>query len=172
MINIKKSLWALMPSILLLWCIPASAEYCTVKSERETVTCIFKVERIENNSQLVISYTRQGWSMLIAVFVKDFAIIEGPATVELKNGDQYKIEHIKTQRDMTPEGRLMEAAIYTVSEDLLHELGNAKGKVRFYLQGEAIRKSIEVEVAASMFDDLDAYITETKTRLAPIFENP
>ena len=105
------------------------------------------------------------------VFMDEFAIIEGPATVKTKGGKPHTIEHIKTQRDMLSSGRMMEAAIYTVSEELLRELGQASGKVRFWLQGEEIKKDKEVEVAASLFSDMDAFIEETKTELAILFQD-
>lgn len=168
--KIIKPLWALIPLLLLLWCPPVSAEYCTVKTEGKASSCIFKVDRIPNNSQIIISYTQQGWSMLIVVFLDEFAIIEGPATVKIKGSKKQLIEHVKTQRDMTPGGRMMEAAIFKVSEELLRELGSARGKVRFWLQGEEIKKDIEVEVAASLFSDMDAYLTETKTALSILFQ--
>ncbi len=162
---------ALISLIVWLWCPPASAEYCTVEAEGKNRSCIFKVDRIPHNSQIIISYTKQGWSMLIVVFMDEFAIIEGPATVKTKGGEPHTIEHIKTQRDMLSSGRMMEAAIYTVSEELLHELGQASGKVRFWLQGEEIKKDKEVEVAASLFSDMDAFIEETKTELAILFQD-
>lgn len=171
MAKMMKSFWALIPLILLLWCPPASAKYCTVKAEGKSRSCIFKVDRIPHNSQIIISYTKQGWSMLIVVFMDEFAIIEGPATVKIKGGKKHTIEHMTTQRDMTPSGRMMEAPIYKVSEELLRELGHAKGKVRFWLRGEEIKKDKEVEVAASLFSDMDAYIEETKTELAALFQD-
>ncbi len=66
---------------------------------------------------------------------------------------------------------MMEAAVYMVSESLLRDLGNSKGKVRFYLDGSLSKKDEEVEVAASLFSDIDAYIDETKTVLAVLFED-
>lgn len=164
-----KFLLALLSLMVLLWCPLASAEYCKVNDEGKVKSCIYKVDRIPHNSQIVISYTRQGWSMLIVVFMDEFAIIEGPATVQTKGGKKHTLEHISTQRDMVSSGRMMEAAYYKVSEELLRELGQAKGKVRFWMQGEDIRKDKEVEVAASLFSDMDAYIEETKTKLAVLF---
>ena len=162
---------AVMVLMILLWCPPVFAKYCTVKSEGSSRSCIYKVDRIPNNSQIIISYTKQGWSMLIVVFLDEFAIIEGPATVKTKKGEKQTIEHLTTQRDMTPGGRMMEAAIYKVSEELLRELGNAKGKVRFWLKGKQIKKDKEVEVAASLFSDLGEYIDETKTELSVLFQD-
>ena len=109
--------------------------------------------------------------MMIAVFLEEFAMIEGDAKVKSSAGGVQSIEHITTRRDMTPGGRMMEAAIYKVSESQLRELGNSRGKVRFYLNGSLSGKDEEVEVAASLFSDIDEYIDETKTVLKALFED-
>lgn len=168
--KVIKSIWVLIPLLLLLWCPPASAKYCSVKAEGKSRSCIYKIDRIPHNTQIIISYTKQGWSMLIVVFLEEFAIIEGPATVKAKKVKKQTIEHIKTQRDMTPGGKMMEAAIYRVSEELLRGLGNSSGKVRFWLKGEEVKKDVEVEVAASLFGDIGEYIDETKTELGVLFQ--
>jgi len=166
-----KSLWMFILVAVFLWCSPASAEYCKVKSDGTSRTCIYKIDRIPHNSQIVISYTREGWTMMIAVFLKEFALIEGDAKVKSSEGGEQSIEYVSTSRDMTAGGTLMEAAIYKVSESLLRDLGHSKGKVRFYLAGSASKKDKEVEVAASLFSDIDAYIDETKTVLKALFPN-
>jgi hypothetical protein len=166
-----KTLYALIFAVTILWYSPVSAKYCTFKSETNKRSCLYKIDRIENNSQIVISYTSQGWSMMIAVFLKEFAMLEGEATVKPGRGeDAQAIEYVATRRDMTYEGLMMEAPIYKLSEDLLHQLGKAKGKVRFFLVGES-KKEIEVEVAASLFSDIEDYIAETKTELGVLFKD-
>jgi CRISPR/Cas system-associated exonuclease Cas4 (RecB family) len=107
---------------------------------------------------------------MIVVFLDDFAMIEGDAKVKTKNGEAQSIEYVSTRRDMIG-NRMMEAAVYLVSEPLLHELGTAKGKIRFYLAGSDSKKDVEVEVAASNFEDIDAYISETKTVLEDLFKS-
>jgi len=166
-----KTIWTFILVTVFLWCSPVSAEYCKIKSESNTRSCTFKIDRIQNNTQIVISYTNQGWSMMIAVFLDEFAMIEGDATVQPgKRKEIQSIEYVTTHRDMTPEGLMMEAPIYKVSEKLLHELGEAKGKVRFWLAGSS-SKDEEVEVAAGLFSDIDAYISETKTELGVLFKD-
>ena len=59
--------------------------------------------------------------------------------------------------------------MYKVSEELLREMGRAKGKIRIYLAADATGEE-EIEVAASLFSDMDAYIEETKTTLGVLFE--
>ncbi len=108
--------------------------------------------------------------MMIVVFLDEFAMIEGDATVKPgKGGEIQSIEYVTIRRDMTPGGRLMEAPIYRVSEELLHELGKAKGKARFWLAASS-SKDIEVEVAARLFSGIDEYIAETKAKLGVLFE--
>ena len=165
-----KSFWITIPLALLLWTSTAFAEYCKVSPEGDKTSCIYKVTRIPHNSQIIINYTQQGWSMMIVVFRDEFAIIEGDARVETKDGGEYTIKYVSTSRDMVS-GKMMEAALYLVDEALLHELSNASGKVRFFLAADEVKKGVEVEVAASQFDDIDAFITETKTVLAVLFEN-
>ncbi len=108
--------------------------------------------------------------MMIVVFMDEFAMLEGDATVQPGRGeDKQSLKYVITRRDMTPEGQMMEAPIYEVSEELLHKLGNARGKARFFLAGNAITKDREVEVAASLFSDIEAYIAETKSELDVLF---
>ena len=72
-----KTIGTLILLALTLWSAPLFAEYCKVDTEDNKTSCIFKVDRIPKNTQIVISYTQQGWSMMIVVFRKEFALIEG-----------------------------------------------------------------------------------------------
>lgn len=164
-----KAFWTLISVAVLFWCSPAAAEFCTVKSDGTETSCIFKTKRTPKDAQVVISYTQQGWSMMVAVFLKEFAMVEGDSRVEIKKGPTHTMEYVSTRRDMTPRGRVMEAPVYMVTEALLHDLGSAKGKVRFWLSADK-PKELEVEVAASLFEDIEAYIAETKMVLAALFE--
>lgn len=155
---------------MFLWCSPVSAEYCTFNSEKNLTSCIYKIDRIQHNTQIVISYTRKGWSMMIAVFLEEFAMIEGDATVRAGRGEIQSIKHVTTHRDMTPEGKMMEAPIYLVSEAQLREFGNSRGKIRFWLSASDSEDE-EVKVAASLFSDIEAYIAETKTELSVLFKD-
>ena len=166
-----KTIWTCIFLSIFLWCSTASAKYCTVKSGEESSSCIFKTKRTPKDAQIVVSYTQQGWSMMIAVFLKkDFAMIEGDSKAKTKNGEMHSLEYITIRRDMTTTGRMMEAPVYLVTEDLLHDLSNAKGKVRFYLSADD-PKEVEVEFAASLFEELDAYVAETKMVLGDLFED-
>lgn len=167
-----KTLWAFTVAAIFLGCAPVSAEYCSVKQEGKEVSCVYRIDRIPKNTQIIISYTRQGWSMLIAVFLKEFENIEGDAKVKLKTGEMLSLKYVSTQRDLTPGGSMMEAPAYLVSEELLRELGNASGKLWFLLPATYAKGgAVELKVAASVFADIDAYIAETKSVLSPLFEN-
>ena len=150
-----------------IWTAPASATYCEVDTADNKTSCIFKADRIPKGTQIVISYTRQGFSMLIAVFLDEFAIIEGDAKVQTKHGEPHTIKHVSTRRDMT-HGKMMEAALYLVDEAVLQELGQAKGKIHFYLANTDAKEDVDVEVAASNFEDIGAYIAETKAVLGTL----
>jgi hypothetical protein len=165
-----KPFWTLILLAIFLWSSPVSAEYCTVSAEGKSTSCVFKTKRTPKDAQVVVSYTQQGWSMMVAVFLKEFAMIEGDSKVKTKNGEMYSLEYVTIHRDMTPSGKVMEAPVYIASEELLHELSSAKGKVRFWLSGEK-PKEVEVEFAASLFEDLDAYVAETRMVLSNLFED-
>ena len=108
---------------------------------------------------------------MIAVFLKkDFAMIEGDSKAKTKNGETHNLEYVTTRRDMTTTGRMMEAPVYMATEALLHDLSNAKGKVRFWLAADD-PKEVEVEFAASLLSELDAYVAETKMVLSDLFED-
>jgi hypothetical protein len=164
-----KTFWTLILLAIFLWSSPVTAEYCTVSSGGNSTKCIFKTKRTPKNAQVVISYTQQGWSMMVAVFLEEFAMIEGDAKVETKKGEMYSLEFVTIRRDMTTSGKVMEAPVYLASEELLHELSNAKGKVRFWLSAEK-PKEVEAEFAASLFENLDAYVAETRMVLSELFE--
>ena len=155
---------------LSLWSAPLFAEYCRVDAENNKTSCIYKIDRIPKNSQIVINYTQQGWSMMIVVFRKEFALIEGDSKVTTKDGGEYPIKYVSTRRDMT-HGMMMEAAIYMVDETVLHELAKARGKVRFFLANTVEKEDVEVEVAASQFEDIEAFIAETRIVLADLFKD-
>jgi hypothetical protein len=108
--------------------------------------------------------------MMVAVFLEEFAMIEGDSKVETKKGEMYSLKYVTIRRDMTHTGKMMEAPVYLASEELLHELSNAKGKVRFWLSGEK-PKEVEAEFAAILFKDLDAYVAETRMVLSDLFED-
>ena len=98
-------------------------------------------------------------------------MIEGDSRLEIKKGPTHVMEYVSTRRDLTTDRRLMEAPVYLVSEAMLRDLGEANGKVFFWLAAED-PKEVRLKIAASLFSDIDAYISETKTVLGTLFEEP
>lgn len=164
-----KAIWTILLLASIAWSVPASASFCKVDGADNQTSCIYRADRIPKGTQIIISYTRQGFSMMIAVFLDEFAIIEGDSRVQTKHGEPRTIKHVSTRRDMV-QGKMMEAALYLVDEAVLQELGQAKGKIHFYLANTDAKKDVDVEVAASNFEDIDAYIAETKSVLSDLFK--
>lgn len=167
-----KILWTAIFVTMFLWSSPVAAEYCTVSPGTDVNSCIFETGRMPNNTQVIISYTKQGWALMIAVFFSEFAMIEGDAKVKIGKGELQNMKFVSTRRDMVANGLLMEAALYKVTEAQLHELGYARGKIRFWLAAsEAKNGEVEVKVKSSHFNDIEAYIAETKTALGALFKD-
>lgn len=153
-----------------LWCSPVFAEFCNVSPESGATLCTFKTDYTSRDARIAVSYTPQGWAMTVTVTLKEFAMIEGDAKVETKDGEMYNLEYVSIHRDMAPRRKVKEMPVYRVSEAFLHELGSAKGKVFFLLSAED-PKELEVKFSSGMFDDIDAFIAETKTVLADQFKD-
>lgn len=165
-----KALWVVIAASVLFWSAPVFAEYCTVKPEDNSTSCVFTTKRNPKDAQIVVSYTKQGWSMMIAVFLKkEFAMLEGDSTARTKNGDTHKLKFITIRRDMTINRRMMEAPVYLVDEALLLDMANAKGKVRFWLAAENPKDEVEAEFSAKLFKGIDDYVAETKMVLSELF---
>lgn len=108
--------------------------------------------------------------MTVTVTLEEFAMIEGNAKTHTKDGEMFNLEYVSTRRDVAPRRKVKEMPVYLVSEAFLHELGNAKGKVIFLLSAED-PKEVEVKFSSGLFDDIDAFIAETKTVLADQFKD-
>ena len=166
-----KTLWVLITASIYLWSASALAEYCTVKPEDNSTSCVFTTKRNPKDAQIIVSYTKQGWSMMIAVFLKEFAMLDGDSTAKTKNGETHTLKFATIRRDMTINRRMMEAPVYLVDEALLHDMANAKGKVRFWLTAEKPKDEVEVEFSSGLFEGLDDYVAETKMVLGDLFED-
>jgi len=165
-----KTFLTLIVLAVIPWSSPVFAEFCDVNSESAAMSCTFKTDYTPKDARIAVTHTQQGWTMTVTVTLKEFAMIEGDSKVETKNGDMYSLEYVSTQRDMAPKRKVKEMPVYRVSEAFLHELGSAKGKVLFFLSAED-PKEVEVKFSSGQFDDLDAFITETKTVLADQFKD-
>jgi len=165
-----KTFLTLILLAVFLWCSPVVAEYCNLSSEGDATSCIFKTDYTSRAARIAITYTPQGWAMTVTVVLKEFAMIEGDAKVQTKDGEMYNLEYVSTRRDVAPRRLVKEMPVYIVSEALLQELGIAKGKVIFLLSAED-PKEVEVKFSSRLFDDIDAFIAETKSVPADQFKD-
>jgi len=165
-----KTFLTLIVLAVFLWSSPVFAEFCGVSSESAATSCTFKTSYTPKDARITVTHTQQGWAMTVTVTLKEFAMIEGDSTVKTKDGEVYSLEYVSTRRDMAPRRKVKEMPVYLVSEAFLQELGSGKGKVLFFLSAEE-PKEVEVKFTSGMFDDMDAFITETKTVLADQFKD-
>jgi len=166
-----KTFWKLIILTVFLWCSPVSAEFCGVNSETAKTECTFKTNYTAKDTRISVTYTPQGWAMTVTVVrKKEFAFIEGDSKAKTKNGEMYDLEYVTTSRDMAPRRKLKEMPVYIVSEAFLHEMGSDNGKVLFWLTAED-PKEVEVKFSSGMFEDMDAFIAETKTVLGDQFKD-
>ena len=165
-----KTFWKLIILTVFLWCSPVFAEFCNVSSENGATSCIFKTDYSKRNTRVAVTHTPQGWTVTVTITLNDFAMIEGDAKAHTKDGEMYNLEYVSTRRDMAPRRLVKEMPVYHVSEAFLHELGSAKGKVIFLLSAED-PKEVEVKFSSGLFDDIDAFIAETKSVPADQFKD-
>ena len=164
-----KTFLTLIVLAVFLWCSPVYAEFCGVSSESGATSCTFKTDYSSKQARIAVTYTPQGWAMTVTVTLKEFAMIEGDSKVQTKNGEMYSLEYVSTRRDIAPKRKVKEMPVYLVSEAFLHELGSAKGKLLFLLSAED-PKEVEVKFSSGMFENIDAFIAETKTVLGDQFK--
>ena len=167
--NQMKTFLTLVLLTVFLWCSPVFAEFCNVSSESDATSCTFKTDYFSKDRRITVTYTPQGWAMTVTVTFDEFAMIEGDAKAQTKDGEMYNLEYVSTRRDIAPRRTVKEMPVYLVSEAFLHEMGSAKGKVAFLLSAED-PKEVEVKVSSGKFDDIEAFIAETKVVLADEFE--
>ena len=146
---------------ILFWSATVSAEYCKYNDAGQLRSCTYEAVEGLKGTRFVASYTRQGWALTIAIFVEEFVMLEGDARVKIRGHDEQTIEYVSTTRDVAPDDLVMEAAAYKVSEELLLQLADASGKVRFYVPAlEA--EELEIRVQSVQFRELVDYVAETK----------
>ena len=165
-----KTLLTLILLAIFFWYSPVFAEFCNVGSESGATSCTYKSDYSSKDARIAVTHTPQGWAMTVTVTLDEFAMIEGDAKVQTKGGEMYNIEYVSTRRDIAPRRTVREMPVYLVSEAYLHELGNAKGKVTFLLSAED-PKEVEVKFSSGLFDDIDAFIAETKSIPAEQFKD-
>ena len=152
-----------------IWTSPLFAEYCTVNVESNSPSCNFRTKLTAKDAQIIVSHNQQGWTLTVKILLKEFAMIAGDSTVETKEGEVYNLEYVSTNRDIAPRRKWKESAVYLVSESTLRELGKAKGKLLFLLAAED-PKELKVKFGSGTFEDIDAFIAETRSVLGDQFQ--
>jgi len=146
---------------MLLWGVSASAEYCKYDDAGILRSCTYNAVEGLKGTRFVVSYTRQGWALTVAIYVEEFVMLEGDARVKIRGHEEQTIEYVSTTRDIAPDDLVMEAAVFKVSEELLLQLADASGKVKFYVPAlEA--EELEIRVQSVQFKELADYVAETK----------
>lgn len=148
--------------VLLFWSQAASAEFCTRDATGKELSCRYTdTNGRPHNAMMTISYTQQGWSLMVAIFLdEDWKMIEGDGKLRFKDDTVLDLEYATTHRDLTEQGRLMEAAFYMVGEDVLEKIGSSKGSMYFHLPSE--QGELELKFWTKRFKEMDDFIAETK----------
>jgi len=146
-----------------LWSSPVSAGFCKYDSSGRVRSCEFKVTGLKKQSQVVISYTQEGWSLMAVIFIDEFVFVEGDASIKIGKRELQNLEYVATRRDVVV-GGMMEAGVYKVNEEMLHQIANSDGGIRLYLAASESEDRV-IKANASRFSDLEDYIAETKTVL-------
>jgi hypothetical protein len=165
-----KTFLTLVLLAVFLWCSPVLAEFCNAGSESGATSCVFRTGDSSKDKRIVVTYTPQGWALTVTVTLDEFAMIEGDAKAQTKDGEMYNLEYVTTRRDVGYRREVKEMPVFLVSEAFLHELGSGKGKVTFLLSADN-PKEVEVKFSSGKFDDIGAFIAETKIVLADQFED-
>jgi hypothetical protein len=161
----KKALSTVLLLAIFLWSPQVSAEYCKTNASTDLISCRYSDHNGKpHNASLTISYTRQGWSMMIAIFVDDWLMLEGDASIQMGDDKVRELKYITSHKDLTEQGALMEAVTFLVSEELLLEMQSSKGTFRITLPAKEA-DDLELKFWAKRYKKLDKFIAETKAAL-------
>ena len=155
-----KILYTALLSLVILWSPAIFAKYCKYNDAGRVRSCEFKVTGLKNNSQIIISYTQQGWSLMAVIYIDEFVLVEGDARIKIGKNEPRTLEYVKTSRDVSG-GKMVEAAVFLTSEDVLHEIANSSRAIRIYLPAAEAEDQV-IKANDSRFDGLEDYIAETK----------
>lgn len=158
-----KTLYTIILAAAFLWTSPLYAEYCRYNDAGKVRSCEFKVTGLKKHSQIVVSYTQQGWSLMAVIYVDEFVFVEGDARLEIGKNEPRTLEYVNTRRDVVG-GSMMEAGVFKISEEVLHEIANADGGIRIYLPALE-SEELRIKANDSRFSGLEDYIAETKAAL-------
>lgn len=157
-----KVLSTLLMLILLIWAMPADAGFCSRDDDTGTLSCRYiDTNGRPHNAMMTISLSREGWSLMVAVFLdEDWLMIEGDGKILFKDETVFELEYAATRRDLTEQNRLMEAAFFVVEEDVLRKIGSSKGSMFITVPSE--QGDIELKFWTKRFKEMDAFIAEAK----------
>jgi len=160
-----KSLLTLLLMAILLWSPSISAKYCKQNSSGKTTSCRFSDNTGRpHDATISISYTQQGWSLMLAFYIEDWLMLEGDAKIKMGDGEVKTIPYVTTRKDITSTEQLIEAVVYRPSEELLREISEAGGMIKFWLPS-TLGEELEVKFRAMRFKNLDKFVDETKETL-------
>lgn len=149
-----------------LWTAPVLAEYCERNPTTDKISCKFiDTNGKPHNASLTLTLTREGYSMMIAVFVDEWLMLGGETTAQIGEAEPVEVEYKGTRRDVTSHGALMEAAVFLVDKEFLQQMHQSKGMIVFRIATE--KKDLEVQFWSRRFKKLDDFITETQAIVNP-----
>lgn len=156
-----KTLGRLLILAMLFLSASVSAGYCDYDDSGRLTSCTYNAVGGLEGTQYIVSFTRQGWALTIALYMEDFVMVEGDATFKVRGNELQTIEYVTTARDVAPDDLIVEAAVYKISEEQLLQLANAGGKVKFTVPAAEAKDQV-VKVQAVQFKEIPEYIAETK----------
>jgi hypothetical protein len=160
-----KTLCTMLLLATILWTPPLSAKYCKKNSAGKPTSCRFTDNTGRpHDATISISYTQQGWSLMLAFYIKDWLMLEGDAKIKMGDSEIQTIPYVTTRKDITSTEELIEAVVYRPSEELLWELDESSGMIKFWLPSSE-GEELEVKFRAMRFKNLDKFIAETKETL-------
>ena len=162
-----KALGTILLLVIALWISPVFADFCERNPSNNLISCKFIGKNGKpHNAMITFTLTREGYSMMITVFVAEWLMLGGKTTAKIGDAEPVEIEYKGTRRDITEQGLLMEAAVFLVDKEFLQKLHQSKGTVVFQIATEK-PKGLEVEFWSRRFKKLDDFIDETQAILNP-----
>lgn len=150
-----------------LWATPVFAEYCERNPATNLISCKYvDTHGKPHNATITITLTREGYSMVITVYVDEWLMLGGESTVTIGEAEPQEIQYLGTRRDITEGGLLMEAGVYMVDKELLEKMHQSKGTILFKLEAEEDDELV-IEFWSRRFKKLGDFINETQAILNP-----
>lgn len=142
------------------------ANYCETDDFDNTTTCALTIETKSGlyGSKIIFLITLgkedSNWLLMTYMVFEDWAYIKGDAKIKIDGGEVQTITHITTQRDVIDGDVVVEAAIYSPSEDLLNAIADSKEEI--WLRLPSGSGSHDLKSPSSKFSKLRALMSEVK----------